>query len=172
MLRERYASDATLQKTINQAKNRLASLRYKNERSFSFEKFLSALQKSYDELEESGRQVNNGDIVDDLWDRIQAPDLQLYVSSLKIEYQRNPRDYKLIIQEISAEADRMKTVSFAPGTRGVSATYTRQGKPLTSGVHTSDGSLFIGSYSKDQWFSDDVKPYHQEITHALNLTEE
>ena len=60
----------------------------------------------------------------------------------------------------------MKTVTFAPGTRGISAIYTRQGKPPTSGVHTSDGSLFIGSYSKDQWFSDNVKPYHQEIMQA------
>ena len=109
-LQERCASDAAHQKTINQAKNRLVSLRYKNERSFSFEKFSSALQKAYDELEEAGRSVNNGDIVDDLWDRIQAPDLQLYVSSLKIEYQRNPRDYKLILQDITAEPGRMKTV--------------------------------------------------------------
>ena len=76
-LRERYSSDATRQNTINKAKVDLSTLRYKNERSFSFEKFSAKLQKAYDDLEEARRPVNNGDIVDDLWDRIQAPDLQL-----------------------------------------------------------------------------------------------
>ena len=75
-LRERYSSDATKQGNINKAKAELATLRYKSERSFSFEKFSARLQKAYDDLEMSGRPVNNGDIVDDLWDRIQAIESQ------------------------------------------------------------------------------------------------
>ena len=162
-LRERYASNATRQTTINKEKARLSTLRYKNERSFTFERFSSELQKAYDELEVAGRPVINGDIVDALWDRIQSPDLQMYISSLKVEYQRNPRDYRLILQDISAEAGRTKTVTFAPGTRGISATYTKKGKCPSSGVHTTDGSIYIGSYDKDKWQSESVKQYHQEI---------
>ena len=165
-LRERYASDATRQTVINKAKNRLTSLRYKNERSFTFEKFSSELQKAYDELDASGRPVINGDIVDALWDRIQAPDLQVFISTLKVEYQRNPRDYRLILQDIAAEAGRQKTVTFAPGTRGISATYTKKGPCPTTGVHTQDGSIYIGSYDKKKWQDESVRQYHQEIRDA------
>ena len=166
-LRTRYSSDATRQTTINKAKSDLKTLRYKNERTFSFEKFSAKLQKAYDELEDAGREVNNGDIVDDLWSRIQAPELQMYVASLKVNYQQTPRDYKLILQDVAAEVSSQKTVPFAPGgTRGVSATYTRKGPCPTSGVHTSDGEIFIGGYDKEQWQSEPVRQYHQEIIKA------
>ena len=65
-LRARYDNSATSQAIINQAKASLKNLRYKNERSFSFEKFSSKLQKAYDDLETHGRPANNGDIVDNL----------------------------------------------------------------------------------------------------------
>lgn len=58
-LRERYSSDATKQVIINSAKSTLDNLRYKNEGSFSFERFSSKLQKAYDELEDSGCLVHN-----------------------------------------------------------------------------------------------------------------
>ena len=167
-LRERYSSDATRQNTIIKAKVDLSTLRYKNERSFLFEKFSAKLQKAYDDLEEARRPVNNGDIVDDLWDRIQAPDLQLYVASLKVDFQRNPRDYKLILQDIAAEAgsaSSKKTVTFA---RNVAATYTKKGPCPTSGVFASDGSIYIGSYGRDKWQSESVKQYHQQIIDARN----
>ena len=92
-LRERYSSDAAAQGIINKAKNDLANLQYHNERNFSFEKFSSRLQKAYDDLAAQGREVNNGDIVDALWDRIKHIQLQHYVASLKVDYQHNQRDY-------------------------------------------------------------------------------
>ena len=166
-LRDRYSSDASKQGIINAAKVVLDNLRYKNERNFSFEKFSSKLQKAYDELEEHGRAVHNGDIVDALWDRIVDSSLTSYISSLKVDYQRTPRSYKLILQDISAEvANNKKAVSFAPGTRGVSAAHTREGTCPTEGVYTSDGSLFIGNYSDGRWHSDSVKPFHKEILEA------
>ena len=166
-LRERYSSDATKQAIINKAKNDLQNLCYKNERSFSFEKFSSKLQKAYDELEDNGRAVNNGDIVDGLWKRIQSADIQLYVASLKIEYQRSPRSYKLILQDIAAEVgNATPSGNNFGGGRGVSATYTKSGPCPKKGVHTSDGSVFIGTYGKDQWLSESVKPHHDEIREA------
>ena len=166
-LRERYSSDATKQAIINKAKNDLQNLIYKNERSFSFEKFSSKLQKAYNELEDNGRAVNNMDIVDGLWMRIQATDIQLYVASLKVEYQRNPRSYKLILQDIAAEVGNITPSgnSFG-GNRGIAATYTKQGPCPSKGVHTTDGSIYIGTYSKDQWLSDEVKSHHDEIRDA------
>ena len=163
-LRQRYQNDATKQTIINAAKSTLSNLRYKNERSFSFEKFSAKLQKAYDELEACGRKVDNGDIVDELWSRVQSTELQMYISSLKVDYQRNPRTYQLILQDIAAEVASKKP-SFIPN-RNISATYTRKGPCPTQGVHKQDGSIYIGSYSADQWRSDHVKPYHNEIVQA------
>ena len=163
-LRDRYSTDATRQKQINTAKSELSTLRYKNERSFSFEKFSAKLQKCYDDLEEAGRPVHNGDIVDGLWDRIAAPELQAYISSLKVAYQANSRDYKLILQDIAAEASQsLKQSSFG---RTVAATYTRRGPCPSSGVYTSDGSIFIGKYDPSRWNSDSVRQHQKEILEA------
>mmetsp|Transcript_26809 Transcript_26809/g.40567 ORF Transcript_26809/g.40567 Transcript_26809/m.40567 type:complete len:162 (-) Transcript_26809:308-793(-) len=54
-LRERYHSDVTKQAIINTAKSVLENLRYKNEKSFSFEGFSSKLQKAYPDTMQSTR---------------------------------------------------------------------------------------------------------------------
>ena len=163
-LRERYSSDAAAQGIINKAKNDLANLQYRNERNFSFEKFSSRMQKAYNDLAAQGREVNNGDIVDALWDRIKHIQLQHYVASLKVDYQCNQRDYRLILQDIAAEVNKTST----PFTRtpNVSATYTRDGQCPNTGVHTPNGSIFIGQYDGNKWRSDSVKPYHKQIMDA------
>ena len=166
-LRNRYASDATKQAIINSAKSSLENLRYKNERSFSFERFSSKLQKNYDDLEENGRKVDNGDIVDALWKRIQDTSLQTFIAALKVEYMRNPRDYKLVLQDIAAEVeDNKKPAAFANRQAGVNAVYTREGTQPSTGVHTPDGSIFIGDYDLEKWRSDSVKPYQRQIINA------
>lgn len=76
-----------------------------------------------------------------------------HVASLKVDYQRNQRNYKDILQDIAVEVGKKSPMGFS-ATRGISATYTRQ---------KDDGSLFIGKYTKDQWFDDTVKPHHEEI---------
>ena len=85
-LRERYASATAAQGIINRAKTDLSNLRYKNERNYSFEKFSSRLQKIYDNLEIQERDVNNRNIVNALWKRIQHVEIQQYIASLKIDY--------------------------------------------------------------------------------------
>ena len=172
-LRERYSSEATRQAIINAAKATLENLRYKNERNFSFEKFSSKLQKAYDELADNGREVNNGDIVDALWNRIQSPDLQIYINTLKVNYQQNHRSYKLILQDIASEVASKKSVSFATGTgRNISAMYTRQGPCPNQGVHMPDGTVFIGSYPAARWNSDTVQPHRQEIINARGSSQD
>ena len=107
------------------------------------------------------------DIVDGLWKRIQATDIQLYVASLKEEYQCNPRSYKLILQDITTDVGNINPSSNRfGGRRGIVATYTKQGQCSSKGVHTPDGLVYIGTYTKDQWLSNDVKAYHKEIRDA------
>ena len=171
-LRLRYSSEASKQSKINKAKGDLTALRYKNERNFSFEKFSAKLQKAYDDLSASGREVNNGDIVDALWPRIESSELQIYLSSLKVEYQRSPRDYKSILQDIAAEVGTKTTTQFGGrSSANVSAAYTREGRCPNSGVHTPDGSIFIGSYDREKWQDETVKQYHHKIIEARDKGE-
>ena len=116
LLKERYSSNATKQCIINAAKSTLDNLTYKNECSFSFERFSSSIQKAYESLEKHERKVHNGDIIDGLWPKIQDSTLHTYLASLKVNYLRNPRDYKAILQDIAAEVACKKRVTFAAGT--------------------------------------------------------
>lgn len=56
----------------------------------------SSRRQAHDDLEASGRTVNNGDMVDALWSGIEGTELQMHLSSPKVEHQRIPRDCKLI----------------------------------------------------------------------------
>lgn len=175
-LRERYESDATMAARRNQAKKTLKTLMYRSERGFPFERFIAKLQYAYDELEDCGRKVDNGDIVDDLWDRIQSSHLTSYISALKVQYQMQPRDYRLILQDIAAQIPNEPQGSRFAGRNAsgleVAATYTRQGKCPANGIHLSDGRVFIGTYPKHRWASDDVKPHWQEIHKARENDQE
>ena len=110
----------------------------------------------------------NEDIVDELWERIQDPGIQTYLASLKVDYMRNPRGYKIILQDIATEIAGRRRISstFVPRTRHVDAIYSRKGTAPESGVHKPDGSIFIGGYDKEKWDSEEVQPHHKEITEA------
>jgi len=163
-LRGRYQSEASVQAIINNAKSILCNLRYKNERSFSFERFSAKFQRAYDDLEEAGRQVHNGDIVDALWQKIQSIELQPYLASLKVDYQCRNRDYNLILQDIAAEvAVKRQPTDMKDNRTAISALHTKLGPCPDTGVHKSDGSLYIGNYETDKWLHESVKPYHKEI---------
>ena len=111
-------STSTQQETINEANQVLDNLVYRNERSMTFEKFSSKLQNALNDLADCGRPVHDGDIVDKLWGRIQNSDLVTYVAALKIEYTRNQRDYKEILQDIATQIPSLpKHVSFGPKSR-------------------------------------------------------
>ena len=165
-LRKRYSNDATKQAVINAAKVTLETLRYKYERNFTFECFSAKLQKAYNDLETNQRKVDNGDIVDAIWSRIQDSSLQTYLAALKIEYMRRPRSYKLVLQDIASEVAGHRKVTFAPGTRGINATFTRDGSCPKEGVHTPSGSIFIGIYDAAKWRSESVRKHHKEILEA------
>ena len=166
-LRDRYESEASRQTNINLSKSVLANLKYKNERSLSFESFSSKLQKAYDDLEDAGRHVHNGDIVDALWSKIQASELQSYIASLKVDYQRNVRNYKVILQDIASEVASGKQYSEMKGSStSISVVHTNIGPCPAKGVHTADGSLYIGKYDQEKWIHDSVVPYHKEIYQA------
>jgi len=104
--------------------------------------------------------------VDELWEKVQDTGLQSYLAALKVAYQRDPRDYKMILQDIASKVASKKKVTFASRMSQVNAVYTREGETPKSGIYTADGSIFIGIYDSNQWKSAEVKKHHKEILEA------
>ena len=99
-LHKRYNNQATVQERINDSNQSLETLVYKNERAMSFEMIF--LQDAVRTLEEGNIVPHVGDLVDKLWNQIQNPELNLFVEALKVQYGRNAREHRLILQDIAA----------------------------------------------------------------------
>jgi len=102
--------------------------------------------------------------------QIQDGDLTSYLGSLKVDYQRNPRNYKLILQDVVSEvAMKRRSIEIKSNEnkeRIASEVYARYGPCPDKGVHTSDGSLYIGNHDVEKWSHESVKPYHTHILEA------
>ena len=61
------------------------------------------MQNAVDTLKECGRAPHDGDIVDKLWNKIMNTELSSFVEALKVNYNQNPRSYRLILQDIAAQ---------------------------------------------------------------------
>ena len=167
---DRYESAAGIQERISEAHKVLSQIRYRNERAMSFETFSAKLQNALDQLESCGRGEHNGNVVDKLWEKIQNPDLQTYIAALKVSYQREQRSYKELLQDI---ASQIPTLTQKPPFRqNVSAVtsnrnkYTDEGNSPENGVYLTDGRIYVGGYTKEQWKSPSVQPFHEEIIKA------
>ena len=92
LLHKRYENAAMQEQYINEAKRTLESMTYRNERAMKFDKFVAKFVKAVDDLEQFNRGTHNGDVVDLIWKKMTNPDLSQYVTALKVQFQREPRD--------------------------------------------------------------------------------
>ena len=155
------------------AKKTLDHLVYKNERAMSFEKFSATLQKAINDRERYGRPMHNEDVVDLIWMKVCNPDISTYVTTLKAMHQVTQRTYTDILQDIATQIPLIEPPSFRAalsevrqGNSGVLANATKDGECPDQGAYTSDGKLFIGTYSKKQWQHPTVRTHHQQIYSA------
>ena len=130
---------------------------YKNERAQSFEVFSSQMKKAVDILADCKRPPHDADIVDGLWNRIQNIELQPFISALKVQHQLNPRPFRSILQDIASQVPNLTSASrsFRANISQISVTdnnmdVVEEGDSPEKGAYTSDGRLFIGSYSNEQ----------------------
>jgi hypothetical protein len=132
-LRERYDNDATIQTRVNEANKTWDMLAYKNERAMSFEEFCK----------------NNGDVIDWMWNHVQNSELGQIVAAFKASQGIHARTPNQILQEIAKEIPNLsKGTSFQQRVAEVHARSdcTFEGDAPSSGVFSSDGKLFCGSY--------------------------
>ena len=165
-LRARYENTAMQETHVNDAKKTLSLLTYRSERAMTFEKFVAKFQKAIDDLEKHGRGMHNKDIVDMLWVKICNSDLNMYMAALKVQHQRNKRDFTEILQDIASQVPLLSPVNFKP--RGISQLDSQgteeDGACPAHGAITGDGKLYIGSYSYDQWRA--IPEHHRAICSA------
>jgi hypothetical protein len=143
---------------------------YKNERAMSFEAFSKKLTKALQYFDDAGRAKHDGDVIDWIWRHIQCGELSQHLSALKVGQSIYVRTSKQILQEIAKEVPNLsKASNFEPRISEIqqgsseSSGFTFDGSTPSSGAHTSDGKLYCGTYSPSRWFSDDVKPFHEQI---------
>ena len=76
-----------------------------------------------------------------------------------------PRYWKNIIDTMSVQVAKLSVSKPIRNISEVSKSnsYTRDGHFPYSRVYTSNGSIFIGSYTDNKWCSESVKPYWEEI---------
>jgi hypothetical protein len=167
---ERYENEATIQARVNQANKTWEMLVYKNERAMSFEAFSKKLTKALQYFVNAERAKHDGDVIDWIWRHVQCPELSQHLSALKVGQSIHARTSKQILQEIAKEVPNLsKSSNFEPRISEIqqgsseSGGFTFDGSTPSSGAHTSDGKLYCGTYSPSRWFSDDVKPFHEQI---------
>ena len=168
---ERCENAATIQARVNQANKTWEMLACKNERTMSFEAFSKKLTKALQSFADARRTKHDEDVIDWIWRHIQCAELSQHMSALKVGQSVHLRTSKEILQEIAKEVpNSSKASNFEP--RSVSETqqgssesggFTFDGSAPSSGAHTPDGELHCGAYGPSQWFSDDVKPFHDQI---------
>jgi hypothetical protein len=164
---DRYENEATIQARVNQANKTWDMLVYKNERAMTFEAFSKKLTKALQYFEKAGRAKHDGDVVDWIWKHVQSSELSQHMSALKVGQSINLRTSRQILQEIAKEVPNLsKASNFEPRIseiQQIGGDYTFEGDTPSSGVTTVEGKLFCGSYSPKVWWSDEIKPFHEQI---------
>jgi hypothetical protein len=152
-LRERYENPAMQEQYVNEAKRTLETLTYRNERALKFEKFVANFVKAVDELEKRGRGMHNANIVEMIWRKMTNPELNQYVIALKVQFQRQPREYQQVLQDIASQIPTLPISTFRNTSEVGRVSEQGHEKPdcPETGAHDADGKLFIGKYPPKYW---------------------
>ena len=111
--------------------------------------------------------MHNGDVVHLIWKKMTNPDLSQYVTALKVQFQREPRDYKDVFQEIASQVPTLRVDTFRKTSevRRQESANSNSGCP-TVGAHDKHGKLYTGTYPYNKWQSESVRPNWKEIRYA------
>ena len=87
-----YKNAAVQEQYINESNRTLECMTYRNDRAMEFDKFVAKFVEAFDNLEKHERSMHNDDVVDIIFKNMTNPDQCKYVTALKVQFQRQPKE--------------------------------------------------------------------------------
>lgn len=133
---------------IKEAEVLRRTLTYRNERSMSFEKFITNMNLMFVAYSENGETLTEDQKIRLLFEKIVHPSLETIKSSLQVAEnldQTGAVNYEFIVNSISAEVASL--ADYVPNNRNTSGVGTHGGGTAPAkGVIGNDGKVFTGFY--------------------------
>ena len=138
---------------------------YRNEQALKFEKFVAKFIKAVDELDKIIQGLHNADVVDMIWKKVTNPELNQYVLALKVQFQRENRNYKGVLQDIAIQIPTLPINTFRKASEVGITVDDKSGfdECPNSGAYGADGKLYIGEYPYQRWKDNLVRPHWNKI---------
>ena len=156
-LKAHYGGEGNKSVRIKEAEVLRNSLQYKNERSMSFDKFLTSMQKMFTGFEDNEEFLSNTQKIRLLFQKVQAPSLTQVKSALQVSYDLDAEEnvtYDFIANSLAVEATSLPDLAISRQTAGVE---TQNGAAPSKGVKGANGKIYTGYYKNFQQLSDDDK---------------
>ena len=148
-LHAHYGGEGNKSVRIKEAEVLRTTLTYKNERTVSFEKFLTSMQAMFTGFEDNGEVLSNAQKIRLLFQKVQNPVLNNVRNALKVQSDLDVAGtqvtYDFIANSLAAEAASLPEHVPVRQTSGVESQGVRDSAP-ESGVKGSDGKVFTGYY--------------------------
>ena len=103
-----------------------------------------------------------------IWKKVTNPELNQHVVALKVQFQREPRNYKGVLQGISSQIPTLPINTFRKASEFGRIVDNNSGfdKCPSSGAYGADRKLYIGKYPYQKRKDDSVRPHWNNIRSA------
>ena len=91
------------------------------------------------------------------------PELSQYITALKVKFQRQPRDYQEILQDIASQVPSLYAPNFRKASEVVTQDHSQAKWCPDKGSYDNHGKLYIGKYPFHKCIDESVKPHSDEI---------
>ena len=144
-LRDHFKGEGNASRQIAEAERLKNTLHYKSERSFSFETFLTKVQKMKQIYEEYGEPMTEDALCRFIFEKTQHPGLAADVAALKAQKNTTGISFTSIANQLAAAVSLLPE-TVAMKSRNISALSTSDGTAPASGVRTESGAIYTGYY--------------------------
>ena len=143
-LRDHFSGEGNATRNIAEAERLRDQLHYKNERSLSFETFLTKCQKMFNIFEEENEKMEEDAKIRFLFNKIQHPGLQAPIEAMRarIATSATPVSYTTVANHMSTAVSRLP--EFISMNRNISGLQTGRDTNEDSGIRNADGSIKTG----------------------------
>ena len=143
-------------------------MRYRNERALKFEKFVAKFVKAVDELDKINRGLHNAYVVEMIWQKVTNPELNQYVVTLKVQFQREPWNYQEVLQGIASQIPTLPINTLIKASEVDRIVDDNSGfdECPNSGAYEADRKNYIVKYPYHKRKDNSVRPHWNNIRSA------